>query len=386
MSRTLETTLLSLLPTYPEASSLPPPLVELASSLLAQSRHNASTLKAEEEVARVYACANIACERLKTSLDLPQIQSRPPVQPRIYKRLYTHLDHILPASSVGKSGRVRTPSSKLRESGIFGSGGPRTKERATPSKEAVLAQFRSKADRTPTKSTGKSMVTPAKRKAPADRDVLPPWIRPTVRFMCIQMKQERVGRTVLAGMQSIVTPHGRRSSDEWVHASLTPLLAAVFFVVITKFHHLEKGELDEKTYVKTRQQLVDSMEQARAEVEVDGVAHEDDAWEGWSHVTAKNINDAVAVVVSRGWQDGGWFTGINDMVNFSRNNDAASDDGDDDDERESREKMQGGDSMFQGTWVVTDQKREEYRRWKEGIMKKAAEMKKQQAEDTVDNA
>lgn len=387
MSRTLETTLLSLLPTYPEASSLPPPLVELASSLLAQSRHNASTLKAEEEVARVYACANIACERLKTSLDLPQIQSRPPVPPRIYKRLYTHLDHILPVGSVGKSGRVRTPSSKLRESGIFGSGGSRTRERATPSKEAVLAQFRSKGDRTPTKSTGKSIVTPAKRKAPSDRDALPPWIRPTIQSMCSQMQQDRLGRTVLAGMQSIVTPHGRRTSDEWVHASLAPLLAAVFFVVITKFHHLEKGELDEKTYIKTRQQLVDSMEHARAEVKVAGVADEDEAWEGWSHVTAKNINDAVAVVISRGWQDGGWFTGISDMVDISRNKDAASEDGDDDDnETASREKVQGGDSMFQGTWVITDQKREEYRRWKEGIMKKVAEMKKQQAEDAVDDA
>lgn len=44
-------------------AELPPSLVELAGSLLAQSRNRASILKADEEVARYYACANLACER-----------------------------------------------------------------------------------------------------------------------------------------------------------------------------------------------------------------------------------------------------------------------------------------------------------------------------------
>lgn len=61
MSRPIEQALLSLLPSH--NSNLPPTLVELASSLLAQSRNKASTLKAEEEVARAYACANLACDR-----------------------------------------------------------------------------------------------------------------------------------------------------------------------------------------------------------------------------------------------------------------------------------------------------------------------------------
>jgi len=61
MNRSLEQALLSLLPTH--NAELPRPLVDLASSLLAQSRLRASTLKAEEEVARTYACAHIACDR-----------------------------------------------------------------------------------------------------------------------------------------------------------------------------------------------------------------------------------------------------------------------------------------------------------------------------------
>lgn len=61
MSRPIEQALYSLLPTH--NGELPPPLLDMAGSLLAQSRHRASALKAEEEIARLYACANIACDR-----------------------------------------------------------------------------------------------------------------------------------------------------------------------------------------------------------------------------------------------------------------------------------------------------------------------------------
>lgn len=61
MSRPVEQALNNLIPRHPGA--LPPELIELARSLLAQSRSIAGTLKAEEEIGRTYACANIACER-----------------------------------------------------------------------------------------------------------------------------------------------------------------------------------------------------------------------------------------------------------------------------------------------------------------------------------
>jgi len=42
---------------------LPAELLELANALLAQSRSQASSLKADEEIARSYACAHLACNR-----------------------------------------------------------------------------------------------------------------------------------------------------------------------------------------------------------------------------------------------------------------------------------------------------------------------------------
>lgn len=62
MSRAaIEKALHSLLPRY--SGVLPSSLVDLSSSLVAQSRSRASALKPDEEVARLYACANLACER-----------------------------------------------------------------------------------------------------------------------------------------------------------------------------------------------------------------------------------------------------------------------------------------------------------------------------------
>ncbi|KAK6825545.1 hypothetical protein PG987_013039 [Apiospora arundinis] len=356
MSRTLETTLLSLVPTYPSASSLPRPLVDLASSLLTQSRHNASTLKAEEEVAREHACAHLACERLKTSLDLPPIQARPPVPPRIYKRLYTHLDHILPANAVGKSGRVRTPSSKLREAQGFGG------------------------------SIERGGVTPAKRKAD-DGDSLPPWIRPTIQFMCTQMNQSRIGRIVLAGMDTIVLPRGRRTTDEWVNANLTPLLAGIGFLTMWQIHCLEMDGPDKTVYAKTREQVLKAVMKARDKVEVKGVEDEDEAWEGWSDITMKDIDRTVEKGTKSGWQESGWFGSISDMVDAcgtGKENTAGSDpdgggEGDDgESETMDRMQMQRGDSMFQGRWVMTDRKRDDYRQWKEDILLRIEEIKKEQ--------
>lgn len=61
MNRSIEQALTSLIPRCNGA--FPLELIELSSSLLAQSRNKASNLKAEEEIGRTYACANIACER-----------------------------------------------------------------------------------------------------------------------------------------------------------------------------------------------------------------------------------------------------------------------------------------------------------------------------------
>ncbi|KAI2610772.1 uncharacterized protein GGS25DRAFT_163559 [Hypoxylon fragiforme] len=391
MSRTLEPTLLSLLPTY--SKDLPPPLLELASSLLTQSRHTAGTLKAEEEVARAYACAHIACERLKIKLDLPPIQSRPPVPPRIYKRLYTHLDKVLPANTVGRSGSGRTTRPKVRDSGILGSG-ERTHSRAAPTKEESLAKFRSpaatKGQNTPNRSAGKPPSLPAKKNAGGSISTLPAWVRPTIQFMCKELEEERIGRTVLAGMQTIATPHGKRTKDEWVNDNLTSLLAAIYFLISSKLYVLEKGkELDNPQYIKMRKAILKALSQAQDNVNIVGM-DEDELWIGWADMRSKDLDGAVAKIVENKWQREEWFAGIENLVKPS---DVTVHDGDiemeDGDGRPFSEKLhlKRGDTMLQNRWNMTDEKREEYNAWKTNVLLRIEEIERSPGTDMeVDTA
>ena len=126
MSRAnVEQSLTGLIPTL--NGPLPPELVELALSLLTRSRSVAHSLKPDEEIARPYACAQLACERytdfsihareecradydrLKKRLNLPTIASRPPCPPRIYKKLYNYLSSALPAPTT-----TREPQTPLK--------------------------------------------------------------------------------------------------------------------------------------------------------------------------------------------------------------------------------------------------------------------------------
>ncbi|TGZ82770.1 hypothetical protein EX30DRAFT_394042 [Ascodesmis nigricans] len=93
----ISTDLQSLLPTL--VGPVPPELIHLATSLLAQSRSRISNLKPTEEVARSYACAHIACERLKNSLDLPPLKPRPPLPKKAYEGLLSHFRKSLPATT-----------------------------------------------------------------------------------------------------------------------------------------------------------------------------------------------------------------------------------------------------------------------------------------------
>ncbi|KAI1369024.1 hypothetical protein F5Y08DRAFT_294444 [Xylaria arbuscula] len=384
MSRTLEPTLYSLLPSH--STALPQPLLDLASSLLTQSRHNAGALKVDEEVARSYACAHLACERLKISLNLPPIQVRPPIPPRLYKRLYSHLDNVLPSTSLSKPGRIRTPTSKARELGLFGSA-QRTPSRATPTKDVSLASFRSPAttrvDGSPTKSASKPPRLPAKKKAGGLSTTLPAWIRPTIQLLCKELDQEIIGRTVLAGIQTIVAPHGRQTKDQWVNDHLTSLLAAVYCLVAGQLYVIRQGQdLDNKQYAKMRNSILDILGYAQEKVTVHGM-DEDELWIGWSEVTSKEIDKAMAEIIKRGWHKDEWFDGFEEMVRRAEPEADKHDEDVDMEEEDTRVSerlhVQRSDTMFQSRWEMTDKKRQEYREWKDDILKRIEEIERSQA-------
>ncbi|KAH6614810.1 origin recognition complex, subunit 6 [Boeremia exigua] len=123
MSRaSIEQALTGLVPTL--NGPLPLELVDIALSLLARSRSVANSLKPDEEIARPYACAQLACERLKSRLNLPSVASRPPCPPRVYKKLYSYLASALPDSSTPRE--PQTPRKNLPSASDSAKNTPKT--------------------------------------------------------------------------------------------------------------------------------------------------------------------------------------------------------------------------------------------------------------------
>ncbi|KAI5365014.1 Putative origin recognition complex, subunit 6 [Septoria linicola] len=166
MPSATEIALSTLLPTV---SFLPPDLIALANSLLAQSRSKAASLKPEEEIGRTYACAHIAAERLKKRLDLELDKPKPPCPPKVYKKLYGYLDGALSAPI------PRTPSKRekvVEESTPGGSTAKKTTASAGKLKTPTTATKRARDDAVVVgESDGK-------------RDGLPDFLLPMVRDLC----------------------------------------------------------------------------------------------------------------------------------------------------------------------------------------------------------
>ncbi|KAK4984809.1 hypothetical protein LTR50_006379 [Elasticomyces elasticus] len=189
----IEQSLTGLLPTL---SALPPDLIELSLSLLAQSRSKAPNLKADEEIGRT----------LRQRLGLDTINSHPPCPPRVYKKLYQYLDNALrPPPVTPRKDRTAQladnggplPSPALRRNGSL---------TATPSRTPLTSPSKSKLG-TP---LGKSKHA-AQKDISADDDV-PEFVMPTIRHLCKAFDTPSAAPHVYAGARSVLQL--RRSGHE----------------------------------------------------------------------------------------------------------------------------------------------------------------------------
>ncbi|KAI9721989.1 MAG: hypothetical protein M1812_001948 [Candelaria pacifica] len=277
MNRSIEQALGGLVPTL---SVLPQELIELATSLLAQSRTRASNLKAEEEIARSYACANIACERLKQSLNLPKIEPRPPCPPRVYKKLYQYLERTLPARTQVP---VRTPKASAAA-------------RSTPTSTPIKP-------RTPSKQTPTKPATPRKRgiQHGANPSEVPTWIMPTIRKLCIALGVPAAPAHVLAGVSSILTlpapsNDGKRTAVAGQRIDNVPaLIVAVLFYVTTR---LSGKETSAEEYPKEREAAIGALER----IEVERGDREE--------ISAEDVDDWMRDISAGGWIGLDWFENI----------------------------------------------------------------------------
>ncbi|OWP02036.1 hypothetical protein B2J93_1508 [Marssonina coronariae] len=356
MSRPVEQALANLIPRH--SGSLPAELIDLANSLLAQSRNKCSNLKPEEEVARVYASANLACERLKTSLDLPPIEPRPPIPPRVYKQLYAYLDRALVSSAARQRARAtagkgaRTPSRALPQ-------------RVTPSKEKSLEGFQSQ------RSAKKGLLFSGEQARDAK---VPRWVAPVVRLLCREMQTRRAVPHILAGVESILClpcPEGERG----VEGKIPALVAMVWFFVVVRMRG-PRGQALEG--VKRTERVRDVLRGAKDDERVlERVGGDEAAWAGWEAVEPRDVNAWRKEIANKGWKDLDWYRNIGEGVGVDGDEEAEDEEMPDGDADEvvlpEKGRMRAG-TMIQEQFRVTRARRLEYEEWKSALLAKISEM------------
>lgn len=320
---------------------------------------------------------------------------RPPIQPRIYKRLYNHLEKILPSSSstpgrqtpgrqTPGGGGSRTPGSRLRTNDVLESptarkgaanASPlpsRVPSRVTPGKTKSLAEFRG---------------TPATAPPPklTSSEALPPWMRPTLRFICKEHGHDNIGPVMMSGVESIVAPGGVMTEDTWVRNNLVSLLGALY-LYIWRAVKWPGEDLDEAEYVLFRKELVATLKRARQEVTLNPPAssssgsplkrkrptpeEEEASWEGWHIVRAKDLDTAAVHINRHGWLELDWAKGIDDLITqAAEGGEEDGVDNDGDSVTQGPIQIRRTDTMLQERYdYLSERKKQEYEVWKEDIL------------------
>ncbi|KAF5870449.1 putative origin recognition complex subunit 6 protein [Botrytis fragariae] len=388
MNQATSQVLSNLIPRH--SGTLPPELLALTSSLISQSRLRCS-LSQEQEIGRTYACANLACERLKTTLNLPKIEPRPPLPPRVYKKLYAYIEDTLASTTPKKRARVEgsgiesgnaTPSRQSSKKRTPGHNDTPIKttlpQRGTPSKSKSLASFR----------TPKKGLRYEKR----DETKIPRWVGVIGRELCAKLGMKEATPHVLAGVESLIFwEEEKMRKGEEIMGRWPAMMMAVWSIVWGK---LRTGEevLSDEEFKEKRLETLQVLRLARGDEEVERKVGSG-GWEGWDlpeededeeeeRSNAKDVNGWMAEICNKGCLEMDWYQ---NMVRPD-----GSDDTEDDQEREDaldeiqrvrvrEDEMRYGLGTMRQAKVdyLTEKKRAEYKAWKRNILAKIARLQKE---------
>ncbi|TAQ85704.1 hypothetical protein B7494_g5977 [Chlorociboria aeruginascens] len=354
MNRSIEQALNNIIPRH--SGSLPQELVELASSLLAQSRSKASNLKAEEEISRTYICANLACERLKTTLNLPKIEPRPPCAPKIYSKLYVYFDRIL------TGGSVRTPRKTRLNPTSTSASGKALPERHTPSKAQSFSHFQARTPRKGLKFGGGKNI--------------PAWVNPTVRQMCRELGGREAVPHVLAGVETCLGLLGKGEGEEG--GKIPALLVAIWFFVYVK---MEGEDIVGREVAQMRRKGVGLLNAVKSDAVIRGkIGEGEEEWRGWGEIREIDVDAWLGEVRNRGWLDMDWYSDITPTEEGEREEAGEGKDGGEEDFSFREEVMRYGLGTMRRKEVdyLSEERREEFIEWKAGILRRVEEEKEEE--------
>lgn len=230
--------------------------------------------------------------------------------------------------------------------------------------DSSLAQFR--------KKSGLDTKTALKSDRQAHSSVresdIYPWVQPVIRHLCAEPGHKKLAPSMLAGMESILLPGGRKTKDEWALEHATALCAAVIFFVAMRVRDVEQDQATQpENYIPTRTEILGQLSRARQDVTVKG-SEPDALWEGWADITDDDFDAAVSRVRENGWLEADWYGGIADVISMGLQHDGNGienvyEDGG------LHVQQQRADTMFQEKYdYLSESRREKYETWKTAIL------------------
>ncbi|KAB8294004.1 hypothetical protein EYC80_009467 [Monilinia laxa] len=395
MNQATSLVLSNLIPRH--SGALPPELLDLTSSLIAQSRVKCS-LNQEQEIGRTYACANLACERLKTTLNLPQIEPRPPVPPRVYKKLYAYIEDSLANATPRKRARVEgngsgnaTPS---RKSSLAQRPQKRTPgrndtpiktilplpQRSTPSKSKSLASFR----------TPKNGLQHEKR----DDAKIPRWVGVVGRELCRKLDLKEATPHVLAGVESLIFREWEKERKGGETMGRWPVM--MITVCLFVWGQL-RGGVSSRDFLGNRLRALGILREARRNKEMERKVG-DGGWDGWDLPendeaqdaedgeeeetdNGKDVNEWMAEITSKGCLEMDWYQNIvaesspndeDENEDEDEEREEASDDGERARVREHEMRYGLGTMRQKKVDYLSEDKRAAYRVWEKNMLARIA--------------
>ncbi|KAL4977643.1 origin recognition complex, subunit 6 [Aspergillus desertorum] len=348
-NRPVDQALATLLPTH--AQDIPQELRSLALSFVAQSRSSSSSLKPDEEIARPFACAELACKRLARTLNLPPLLGHPPCPPRTYKKLYSFLERSLNLASPRRTESASAPGTPSRLGSAPSTPTKHPKVLRTPSKAARTPRG---LENTPSKPTSlkrtyinddESYTTQRSHKVHSDSHLTstnipdaPSWVMASIRTVCKTLStpaprmstwsRPPISRTlpphIFAGVSSIlqlvdsqndfdedaieflepVLTVKDREKEEKFKEIVKALVVAVYFLVLARRRQPsehskdtaqeETSKMDKKTFAEMRQTALTSL----------GLPHSE-------RRHREDVDQWIALVMEQDWAHGReWFENI----------------------------------------------------------------------------
>ncbi|KAL4961740.1 uncharacterized protein BDV14DRAFT_119646 [Aspergillus stella-maris] len=430
-NRPVEQALATLLPTH--ANDIPPELRSLALSFVAQSRSLASSLKPDEEIARPFACAELACKRLARTLQLPPLLGHPPCPPRTYKKLYSFLEQSLSLSSPRRTGSASAQGTPSRAGSVPTTPTKQSRVTRTPSKAAApprgLENTPSKP--TPLKRTHTNTEEPlGQRQIKANTNGhltstkipdAPAWMMSSIRTVCkiLSTPAPRMSTWSRPPISRILPPHifagvssvlylvdstddldeeateflepvltaKDREKEEDFKEIINALVVAVYFIALARRRQSSdtsadgsedrSRKMDKKTFAEMRQTALTSL----------GLPHSE-------RRHREDVDQWIAFIMEQDWAHGKeWFENIPQAGDLDGDEQYLSDGGDANDNRNAKRlKPASGDrGMFAagdvsrrgllpglGTMMqdrvdwLSPERREDYIEWKADIEARAA--------------